>query len=224
MKLKLYFNPVSSYSQKVLLALYEKSIDFEREIVDLMDPAARSAYAAIYPLQKIPVLTDDQDHFIPESSIIIEYLDQHTDKGAKLLPIDTDLARRTRCLDRMIDQYLNDAVTTLLFQSWEPEARRDRARCERANQQVVSMYDHLERILEPGGWALGEEFSLADCAAAPALFYAQTVAPFGSRPAISRYWNQLSSRDSWQRIENEAAPYLADLPGQVQRTPTESAI
>ena len=113
--MKLYYNPISTYSQKVLLAFYEKGIEFEPSIVSLMDPEAGAAYREVYPLGKIPCLVVDDDHIIPESSIIIEYIDGMAEP--RLIDGDSEQTRKIRFKDRMIDLYLNDNVVTLLFQS-----------------------------------------------------------------------------------------------------------
>ena len=209
--MKLYYFPLSTYSQKVLITCYEKSIDFTPELVFLFDEEQREAFRKIYPLGKIPFLLLDDGHWVPESSIIVEYLDTHFETGPKLIPADPELSRQVRFKDRMYDLYLNDPVTTLIFQGWKPEAERDQALIERSRRRIGVMYDFMEHNLESQTWTNGEEFTMGDCAAAPPLSYAQRVAPFEDRPNIVAYLKRLQERPSIRRVLDEAAPYLADL-------------
>ena len=209
--MRLFYFPLSTYSQKVLIALYEKAIDFQPEIVDLRDPDAVEDYRRIYPLGKIPLLVGDQDWMIPESSIIIEYLDTLSDYGPMLIPRDAEIARQMRSLDRMNDLYLNDAVTTVLFQSWKATEARDQKLIDTATYRLNVMYDYLDKHLEDKAWMAGQYFTLADCAAVPALFYAQDIAPFSARKNLAVYWRRVQRRQSYRRVTEHAAPYLAEL-------------
>ena len=206
--MKLYYFPLSTYSQKALMALHEKKIPFEPEIVDLRDDAARAKYRDIYPLGKVPLLVLDNGHLIPESSIIIEYLDTHFESGPRLIPKDPEESRRTRFKDRMQDLYLNESVTTLIFESWKTEAERNAEGMEKARFRAGVLYDFMEKDLADKRWLMGSEFSMADCAAAPPLFYAQEHFPFNDRPNITAYWKRLSARPSWQKVFEEVKPYL----------------
>lgn len=208
---KLYYHPLSTFSQKVLTAFHEKNVAFTPEIVDLRDEAKRAEYRKLYPLGKIPVLVRDDGWMIPESTIIIEYLEGHFDSGTRLIPKDADRARQARFFDRMYDQYLNDSIATLVFESWKPEAKRNPEAIERARFRAGVMYDFMEKNLEGKSWSLGEEFTMADCAAAPPLLYAPRVFPFEGRKNIQAYWERLRSRPSYQRVLKEAEPYLKAL-------------
>ena len=207
--MKLYYHPISSYSQKVLIALYEKGLDFEPEIVSLMDPDARERYKEVYPMGKIPCLQLDDGHIIPESSIILEYLDPLAEPT--LIKGNADEIRRIRFKDRMFDLYLNDAVVTLLFQGMKPENEQDPERIEKARFQVNTMYSFMENEFGKQSFANGEEFLMADCAAAPALFYAEQVIPFAEHKNIAAYWERLKARPSVQRTHAEAAPILEKM-------------
>ena len=209
--MKLYYHPLSTYAQKSLIAFYEKSIEFTPELVNLMDEAARDAYRKIYPLGKIPLLVLDDGQWIPESSIIVEYLDNHFSDGPKLIPDDPELSRQVRFKDRMYDLYLNESVAALIFESWKPESERNQELIERSKFRIGVMYDFMEQNLEKQTWTNGEAFTLGDCAAAPPLFYAQEKAPFDERPNIVAYWQRLRERPSIGRALDEAAPYLAKL-------------
>lgn len=205
--MKLYYHPLSSYSQKVLIAMHEKGIEFEPQIVNLMDKEKRADYRAIYPLGKIPLIVLEDGHLIPESSIIIEYLDG-LDSNARLIPKDAEAARKTRFKDRMFDLYLNDSVTTLLFQGMKPESERDPDKIATAQFRIDTMYGFMNNEFGDQTWANGEKFSMSDCAAAPALFYAQMSAPFDQHENVVAYWKRLKGRPSVQRVHEEVAPYL----------------
>ncbi len=146
--MKLYYYPLSTYCQKVLIALYEKSVGFTPELVSLMNDTERDAYRKIYPLGKIPLLVLDDGHWVPESSIIVEYLDTHFTDGPKLIPDELDLSRQVRFKDRMYDLYLNDSVATLVFESWKPESERNQELIERSQFRIGVMYDFMEMNLE----------------------------------------------------------------------------
>jgi glutathione S-transferase len=204
--MKLHYNPISTYSQKVLIALYEKGLEFEPEIVSLMDADARARYREVYPMGKIPCLQLEDGHIIPESSIIMEYIDPLAEPT--LIKGDADETRRIRFKDRMFDLYLNDPVVTLLFQGMKPESEQDPERIEKARFHIATMYSFMENEFGNQSYANGEEFLMSDCAAAPGLFYAEQVAPFAEHKNISAYWERLKSRASVQRTHEEAAPIL----------------
>lgn len=205
--MKLYYIPVSTYCQKVLMAFHEKGVTFEPELVDFSDEAAQAEYRKFYPLGKVPVLVPEEDWMIPESSIIIEYLDTHFDSGTRLIPADPDQARQARFKDRMLDLYLNDSISNLFFEIRKPEAERDPPLIERCQYRARVSYEFMEKNFENREWAIGE-FSMADCAAAPPLFYAQTVFPFEDYPNVTAYYKRLSARPSWGKVMEEALPYI----------------
>ena len=207
--MKLYYYPLSTYCQKVLIALSEPGIEFEGESLMLFDPEVRDQYREKYPLGKIPLLVDDDDHMVPESSIIIEYLD------AKAKPLlifgDADEQRQIRFKDRMFDLYLLESIGTLFFQNMKPVSEQDPERIEKAQFQIDKIYMFMEMELEKQPFSCGSEFTMADCAAAAGLFYAGKVAPFDDRPFIKQYWERLCSMPSIRRVHDEAAPHLAEL-------------
>jgi glutathione S-transferase len=126
-----------------------------------------------------------------------------------LIEGDATATRQIRFKDRMLDLYLNDSVVTLLFQSMKPEKQRDQERIERAKSQIGTIYSFMEHELGQQAYAAGDNFTMADCAAAPALFYAQQMAPFEGHENISAYWDRLKARPSVQRVQDEAAPAIA---------------
>ena len=208
--MKLYFYPLSSYSQKVLTALYEKNVEFTPEMIRLDDAEERAKYRELYPLGKVPLLVLDDGYMIPESSIIIEYVDTHHE-GARLIPSDPDSSRRTRFYDRMYDLYLNDSVTSLVFEGFKPEDERDQKTLEKANFRIDVMYGYMDDHFAESTWTMGDDFTMADCAAAPALFYAQQYAPFTGRTNIESYYARLAERASFARVIEQTRPYLEEL-------------
>jgi len=207
--MKLYYNPISTYSQKVLLAFYEKGIEFEPNIVKLMDPEASAEYRKVYPMGKIPCLVLDDDHIIPESSIIIEYIDGMGEP--RLIEGDSEQTRKIRFKDRMFDLYLNDTTVTLLFQSMKPEDQKDQERIDTAKFRIDTMYSFMEHDFGQQPYANGEKFTMSDCAAAPPLFYAELLAPFAEYKNISAYWERLKERPSVQRTHEDARPIVEEF-------------
>ncbi|MDH3747995.1 MAG: glutathione S-transferase family protein [Gammaproteobacteria bacterium] len=210
--MKFYYHPISSYCQKVMIAFYEKDVEFEPEIVALMDPEEREKYREIYPMGKVPALVLDDDRLIPESSIIIEYLDGIAEP--KLIFGDADQRRKIRFKDRMYDLYLNESVSTLIFQEMKPESERDQERIDTAKFRIDTMYGFMEHEFANQPYSNGETFGMADCAATPALYYARHKAPFDKHKHISAYWDRLASRPSVQRVMTEAEPYVKAILGQ----------
>lgn len=210
--MKLYFHPVSAYSQKVLVAFYEKGIAFEPAFVDLMNPAAYAEYKKLNPVGKVPLLVADDGRIVPESSIIIEYLDQHH-PGPKMLPSDPDLQRQTRFKDRFIDCYVNDPMQKVFFDAFRPEGKRDPHGVAEAHERLEAALGLLDQTLgkAQSTWAMGEDFTLADCAAAPALFYCTKVHPFAKLEHLSAYANRLFERPSYKKAMTDAAPIFAKM-------------
>lgn len=203
----LYYDPLSTHAQKVLIALHEKDIAFERRLFDLTDPAARAAYEAIHPLGKVPALKPYADQCIHESTIIIEYLEGHHATGTKLIPDGIDAARKVRGMDRICDLYLNDAITTLLFSGLEPEAERNTEAMANARRDAEYAYAVLDDHLVNQDWLCGHAFTMADCAAIPPLFYAQHVLPFSRHASLVRYWHGALQRPSYRRVLEEMLPF-----------------
>lgn len=206
--MQLYYHPLSPYSQKVLIACYEKRITFIPDIVDLKNPAERKAFCKIYPLGKIPLLITDKGRMIPESSIIIEYFDMTFTRTPNLIPVDIEQSRQVRFKDRMHDLYLNDPTITILFETRKPATEQDPALINKSRHTLDVMYEFLNNELNNHTWSNGENFSLADCAAAPALFYAQRVHPFTKFPVIKAYFSRLMGRQSFQKVIKETEPLV----------------
>jgi glutathione S-transferase len=215
MSLELYLHPFASFCQKVLVALYENETPFARHIVDLGNEASRAAFKKIWPIGKFPVLRDlTHDRTIPESSIIIEYLAQHYPGKVQLVPADPDLARQTRMCDRFYDLYVNVPMQKIVTDKLRPAGKGDAFGVEEAKEVLATAYDMIEQDMSTKTWAMGESFTMADCAAAPALFYANLVMPFGeTHKNVAAYWARLMERPSFARVVKEAQPFMVFFPG-----------
>jgi glutathione S-transferase len=210
--LTLWFHPFSSYCRKALIALYECGAAFEPVIVDLGEEASRAAFLSIWPIGKFPVLRDEATgELLPESTIIIEYLADRF-PAAGLIPADAAAARRVRFWDRFFDNHIHLPMQRIVADRLRPRDRRDPLGVEQARAQLRSAYAYLERELAGRRWAAGEDFSMADCAAAPALHFGRLVEPWSGRPAIDGYFARLEQRPSIARSDAEAAPYSQLFP------------
>jgi glutathione S-transferase len=214
MSLSLYCHPLASYCWKVLIALYESDTPFEKVIVDLGDPASRAAFAKLWPLAKFPVLKDAaRDVIVPESSIIIEYLAQHYPGKVALLSPDPDVARRTRLSDRFYDQYVHEPMQKIVLDRLRPPGNSDPYGVQQARANLVTAYSMIDADMANKEWAMGDAFSMADCAAAPSLYYANLQQPLGAEhPNARGYLARLLARESVARVLREAEPYLHMVP------------
>ncbi len=216
MSLTLHMHPLSSYCWKVLIALYENDTPFEARILDLSDPAVVAAFKALWPTTKMPLLCDAaRDRTVPETSIIIEYLQAAYPGPVRFIPDDPDAALRTRLMDRLFDLYVMTPMQAIVGDRIRPaDVAKDPYGVAQARAQLAMAYDLLEAELAGRAWAAGDDFSLADCAAAPALFYANKLAPLGETHAnVSAYLDRLLARPSFTRVLREAEPYFAMFPG-----------
>ena len=216
--MKLYYHPISTYSQKVLLAFYESGVHFEPKIVNLSSEE-RTDYLKIYPMGKIPLLVLNDGYRIPESSVIIEYLDTEVLTSRAFVPNDPVLARKVRFFDRMADLYLNNPLLTLYLESQKEVSQRDEGQQERAFYQLKNLFDLLEDALKKGGWLFGESLTLADFAVIPPLALACEIAPFHDYKNLQLYWENAATLASFRRIQDEAEPYLAGLAAKTKTGP-----
>lgn len=209
MPLKLYYHPFASFCQKVLIAFYEGGVAFEPEIVDLGEPQSRAAFAAIWPLAKFPVLRDEAHGLtIPESTAVIEYLAQRHPGAAPLVPADPGLALQARLWDRFYDNYVEVPLQKIVGDRLRPAERRDPHGVAEARALLDTAYGIADSEMAQKTWAAGETFTLADCAAAPGLYYADLVHPFGDdRRHLRAYFDRLMARPSFARVVEEAKPY-----------------
>jgi glutathione S-transferase len=216
MTLTLHFHPLSSYCQKVLIALYENGTPFEKQIVNLGDTDSAAAFRKLWPVGKMPGLHDSSgDRAIPESSIIIEYLQQHYPGGAALIPAEPAAALNTRLADRFYDLHVHDPMQRIVGDKLRPADKRDPYGVEAAKAILRSSYGIVDREMAPHKrtWAIGEAFTLADCAAAPPLFFANKLVPFAEHKHLAAYFDRLSQRPSVARTFSEAEPFLKFFPG-----------
>ena len=214
MSLKLYFHPLASFCHKALIAFYEGGIPFEPVVVDLGDAASRAAFQAVLPMAKMPVLRDERRKCtIAESTIVIEYLDAHYPGPTRFVPQDPDRAWQTRMWDRVYDHYVQQPMQKIVTDRVRPAGTSDAWGVEQAKTQLQEAYAMIEREMRSRTWAMGDDFTLADCAAAPALFYASTVVPFAdTQKNLPEYLERLMARPSFARVLAEAEPYFALFP------------
>ncbi len=209
--LTLHMHPLASYCWKVLMALYERDTPFRAVLVDGV-PKDNEAYAELWPIAKMPLLQDG-DLVLPETSIIIDYLQAHHPGSVVLIPSDGDAAREVRLWDRFFDLYVHTPMGKFVSDRMQPESARDPVGVDEARATLDTAYDMLDRRLAKHTWAAVDAFSMADCAAMPALFYAEAVHPFRtSRPALAAYFERLVDRPSVQRVVREAQPWLQYFP------------
>ena len=213
MTLILHYHPLSSYCHKALIALYETGAPFTPKSVNLGDPDERAAFRALWPMGKFPVLEDKAgDNLIPESTPIIEWLDQRY-PAAGLIPADPDLARKTRLRDRVIDLYLHNNMQRVVADRLRPADAKDPFGVAQYRAEMSTAYDLIALELGDKTWMMGDTFTLADCAAAPALDYAARVHPYAdSHPTLAAYYRRLSERPSYARVLKEAEPFRHMFP------------
>jgi glutathione S-transferase len=209
MTLRLYHHPLSSYSWKVLIALYENATPFEPVVVD---ETTRDELARIWPIGKFPVLID-RGESVPETSAIIDYLDRYHPGPVRFTPADPDLAWRVRLRDRFFDLHVHEWMGRIVADRIRPADSKDPFGVAEAHGKLAKAYPLVEAQAGRQAWACGDDFGLADCAAAPALYYANKVRPFGPEsPATRAYLDRLMARPSFARVLQEAEPYFHLFP------------
>lgn len=213
--LTLYYHPLSSFCMKALIGLYELGAPFRKHLVDLANEEERAKFLEVWPLGKFPVLRDERSGLtIPESTTVIDYVDARMSSVSSLVPGDVDAARDCRLRDRFFDLYVNTTMGKIVTDNLRPPGMRDPFGVEQAKSQLKTAYAIANEWLLMGPWATGDTFTLADCAAAPALFYAQKVLPFQDiAPHLHAYYIRLTERPSFARVLEEAKPYLSMFPG-----------
>ena len=214
MSLILHFHPLASFCWKALIALYENDTPFTPNLVNLGNPDERAALVKLWGIGKFPVLQDEaRGETVPESTIIIEYLDRHYRGPTRFIPDDAAAALQTRLRERFYDLYVHLPMQKIMADRLRAEGKRDNYGVEEARAQLRTSYAMIEQQMTNGGWAMGDEFSLADCAAAPALFYGSMVVPFGdAQKNLAAYFERLKARPSFARVLKEAEPYFQMVP------------
>jgi glutathione S-transferase len=207
MTLKLHGHPLSSFCWKALIALYETGVPFEFVTVNLGDPAERERFRAISPLGKMPAL-EDGPTTLSESTSIIEHLAR---RHPALIPAQS--AAEVRHWDRMFDLHCHLPMQRLVGIKLRPEGQGDRFGVAQAKSDLRAFYDVAERHMAGRTWAASADFSMADCAAAPALHYGDKIVPLEGRANLTAYLERLRARPSFARVLEEAQPYAHMFPG-----------
>jgi glutathione S-transferase len=212
MALQLYFHPFSSYCQKALVALYEYAIPFEPQLLEGPDSPASRRLSALWPMKRFPVLVDGERSVI-EASCIVEYLGLRRPATARLIPEDPAAALEVRMMDRFFDNYVATPQQKIVSDALRPPADRDAYGVRQAREMLDTAYAWLDPLMARREWAAGDRFSLADCAAAPFLFYADWTHPIGVAHAhVAAYRRRLLARPSFARAVDEARPYRKLFP------------
>ncbi len=214
MTLTLHMHPLASFCHKVLIALYENGTPFEPHLLDLGNPDQKAAFLDIWPVGKMPILRDEaRGETVPETSIIIEYLDRHYPGSVPLLPADEAQRLDARLWDRFFDLYVHAPMQAIVLRGRIVMTPRDPCGVANAEATLATAYGMIERRMAGRSWAAGEAFSIADCAAAPALFYSGIVAPFPpAHRNLAAYFERLLERSSFARVLKEARPYFGMFP------------
>ena len=210
MSLTLYYHPLSSFCHKVLVALYENGTEFDRRIINLGDDKDRAELLAVSPIGKFPAIRDHvRKRDLAETTIIIEYLDHFFAGERALIPREWEDAFQVRLWDRLFDNYLQVPMQQIVgdrMRGGKGDVTRERATLDTA-------YGMIDNQMADGPWVAGRNFSMADCAAAPALFYAGIIQPFPEgHHRLRAYFDRLMERPSVQRVMEEAKPYFALFP------------
>jgi len=210
LSLTLYYHPLSSFCHKVLVALYENGTEFDRRIINLGDDKDRAELLAVSPIGKFPAIRDHvRNRDLAETTIIIEYLDHFFAGERALIPREWEDAFQVRLWDRLFDNYLQVPMQQIVgdrMRGGKGDVTRERATLDTA-------YGMIDNQMADGPWVAGRNFSMADCAAAPALFYAGIIQPFPEgHHRLRAYFDRLMERPSVQRVMEEAKPYFALFP------------
>lgn len=210
MTIELFAHPFSSYCQKVLIAFYENDIPFTYRMLE--DAGVGEEFASLWPMKRFPILRES-GRVVLESSIVIEYLDVHHPGPVKLIPEDPDLALEVRMFDRFFDNYVMTPQGKFVFDALRPPESRDPYGVEEARKMLDTSYAWLDQRLQGRSWAVGETFTLADCAAAPSLFYADWThrIPEQCRNLVA-YRARLLQRPSFARAVDEARRFRHYFP------------
>jgi glutathione S-transferase len=210
--LKLYAHPFSSYCQKALIALYENGTAFDWKMLSPDHPEIYAEFADLWPLKRFPVLVDGK-RVVTEASTIIEYLQLYHPGPAPMLPADPKAALEVRSLDRFFDNYISTPLQAIVGNALRPGHEHDAYGVKQSTCMLDVAYAWLDHYMEGRTWAVGDAFSLADCGAAPSLFYADWTHPID--PAFTHvhaYRQRLLARPSFARAVDEARPYRALFP------------
>jgi glutathione S-transferase len=211
MALEFYGHPFSSYCQKALIALWENEVAFDYRVLG-SDAEIGERFADLWPIKRFPILVDG-DRTILEATSIIEYLQVRHPGPVRLIPDDADLAIEVRMMDRVFDNYISTPQQKVVFNAIRPEADRDPYGVAEARTMLDTTYAWLDQRMAGRQWAVGDQFTLADCAASPSLFYADWTHPipaqFGN---LIAYRQRLLARPSFARAVDEGRPFRPFFP------------
>lgn len=208
--LTLYYHPLAAFCWKPLVALYEAGTPFTAHMIDLSKPEDAAALESLWPMRLFPVLKDGET-VLPESSIIVEYLDLHRPGPRRMVPADPHAALQVRLWDRFFDMHVQAAMQEIVWNALRPEPRRDPQTVAEQKVKLDRAYATADRHLAGRDWVAGD-FSMADCAAMPALFYAGAIHPFDAHPALSAYFARLMDRPSVSGVIDGAQPWFQYFP------------
>lgn len=207
MSLVLHAHPLSSYCQKVLLGLGENGVAFDYRKIDFGEPVHAAELERLWPMKRIPILVAD-GRTIVESSIILEHVDRKYPGRTKLIPDDAAAALEARFMDRIFDCYVMTPMQAIVFEALRPADARDPFGVAKARKDLDTIYAWLDAKLDGREWAAGPAFSLADCAAAPSLFYADWTQPIPAEfTRLKAYRARLLARPAFKAIVDDARPY-----------------
>ncbi|HTK00513.1 MAG TPA: glutathione S-transferase family protein [Bordetella sp.] len=212
MALQLYYHPFSSYCQKALIALYDNNIAFERNVLDGPDSPAGKRLAELWPMRRFPVLVDG-DRTVAEATCIIEYLGLYHPGPVRMIPEDPKAALETRFMDRFFDNYVAAPQMQIVFNQIRPEDARDAYGVKQSREMLERSYAWLDKKMANREWAAGDRFSLADCGAAPFLFYADWTHAIPSQYGnVHAFRRRLLLHPSFARAVDDARPFRHFFP------------
>jgi len=214
MALTLYTHPLASFCHKVLIALYENGTPFDATIVDFSDPGSAATHIGRWPVGKIPVLHESVgNRVVAETSIIIEFLQQHYPGPVRLIPDEPAHQLDVRLWDRFFDLYVSVPMQKIVTDRIRPAGNNDPYGVAEAHATLDTAYGMIEGQLYGREWIAGDGFTMADCSALPGLFFASIVHPFGpDRPQLAAYFEHLLERPSVRRVLAEAQPHFRFFP------------
>lgn len=209
--MKLYYAPASSYSQRVLIAMYEKEANFIPINVNLFEARSREEYMQINHFAKIPTLVTEQNNVLFEANIIIEYLDKYFQNTPRLIPVDPDKAIEVRMLERMVDVYINGGREAMFADSQRPVEEQGKKEVVKAKRLLETAIAMLDEKLVSRTWLGGEEFTIADCAAAPTLAYLRMVYNYKHLSNLTDYVRRLEARPSVAQVFHKGRAQMTQM-------------
>jgi glutathione S-transferase len=212
MTMQLFGHPFSSYTQKALIALYENGTPFEFRMLSPGEPADGAEFARLWPIKRFPILLD-QGQTIVEATTVIEYLQAYYPGPVALIPEAAGAAVEVRMMDRVFDNYVMNTQQKCVLDAIRAPGNRDAHGVAEAKAMLDTAYAWMDERMAGREWAVNDSFSLADCAAGPALFYADWTYPIPARfTSLHAYRRRLLARPSFARAIDEARPYRAFFP------------